>query len=149
MSFIDSVKSWNNVSARGIIFLIIIVTIGTICIFYTNFDSYDVVSINNVCIAKCDHNMCRKLTQLRDSGYSLNTSDQPYNCIFTMWELSHVFFHMFLGYYFNIYIAITISVVYEIYEHFVHHCGSVLDLFWNTFGALIGVALRHYITKIR
>lgn len=146
MSFIGTCLSWNNVSIENIIILIIVVIIGTICIFYTNFESPSVKTINlsNICIKECNHDICKRLTQFRDGGYSLGSKQQPYNCIFTIWELSHVLFHIFLGYFLNIYIAISLSILFELYEHYVHYCASVLDLFWNSIGLLIGVSIRYY-----
>lgn len=147
MSFIDSCLSWNNVTIEKIIILIIMVIIGTICIFYTNFEGSESINFSHMCIKECNSDLCQRLTQLRDGGYSLNSKQQPYNCIFTMWELSHVLFHVFLGYFFNIYIAIGLSVFFELYEHYVHNCASILDLFWNTIGLLIGVGIRHFTCK--
>lgn len=149
MSFVDTLLSWNNVTVKKLIVLIFITVIGIICIFYINLDflnKYNLPNFNAMCFKQCNTNICKNLTQLRDSGYMLHSKEQPYDCIFTGWEFSHVILHMFLGYYYNIYVSITYSIVFELYEHYVHNCGSILDLFWNAFGMMIGVTIRYYMS---
>jgi hypothetical protein len=45
---------------------------------------------------------------------------------------------MVLGYYTNFYVSFGIGTGFELYEHFVHDCGSLLDFMYNMLGFLIG-----------
>ena len=148
MSFTDTLISWNNVGLKKIIIFLMLFVIGFFCIFYPKSEmSFGIVKLYDICIQKCETDICKYITtNLRDDNYSLGDY-RPYDCIFTIWELSHVILHMFLGYYYNIYISISLSVLFELYEHYFRNCGSFMDLFWNTVGLLIGVIIRYYTTR--
>lgn len=95
------------------------------------------------CVINCsDKNTCKKINNLRDKGYYLFPSAHG-KCIITKWEISHLITHIFLGYYTNIYISLSLSFGFEIYENIFYNCGSYLDLIWNFTGFLIGFYLRH------
>jgi hypothetical protein len=96
------------------------------------------------CIFKCNSDSCKNYTTLRDSGYMNNENkiENDRNCAFLGWEFSHLIFHVFLGYYYNIYISTGISVGYEIIERIMYNCASFADLLINFTGLLIGVYLR-------
>lgn len=148
MSYVETLLSWNNVTTTKMIVLLLISVVGIICIFHVNFDFLNISGLpdmNQTCLTKCDHYICKKITLLRDSEYTPNSDIQPNECMFTSWEFSHVIFHIILGYFYNIYISITYSVCFELYEHYFYNCGSFLDLFWNGLGLLIGVTLRYYL----
>lgn len=150
MNYIDACLSWNNVTAVYLIIFILIIVIANLYLFisltyYTNYSVSNI--IDGTCIVRCDHQICKYLTSnLRDKNYLINTNLQPTRCIFTTWELLHVLLHMFVGYFFNIYIAIVFSILFELYEHYVYNCGSILDLFWNTSGLFIGIYIRYILT---
>lgn len=101
------------------------------------------------CLSGCESKMCQFFTRnFRDGDYWLDplgkTKMDPIKCIFTMYELSHLLFHLWIGYDYGLVTSIIISVGFEIFEHHEYNCGSILDLIWNLFGALIGVSLRIY-----
>lgn len=134
--------SWNNVTLKHIFVFIILGVIMYIVIFYI---------IDNVlpkkyrdrihsCLIRC--NNCEKITKLRDDEYLAHDTTDLSTCLFTTWELSHVIYHSFLGYFFNFYISFISGIIFEIFEHEVFNCGSYLDIFWNFVGFLIGYALR-------
>lgn len=169
-SYADALLSWNNVGTIKLIILIILLIIGNLIIFHSQvfaFFGYSEKPEQPVetrteeelsktqemfkklkkcteCLAHCNHNICKSLTAtLRDTDYLNNGSSQPATCIFTGWELSHLIWHMFLGYFYNIYISVTLSVLFELFEHYTLNCASILDLFWNFIGLLIGVFIRY------
>ena len=96
------------------------------------------------CFVRCDTDLCKRVTDMRDDNYYVSDKpvDNPRDCIFTMWELLHGIFHVFLGWFFPLHISLCISVLFEILEHYVFNCGSGVDIFWNGAGSLIGRALR-------
>jgi hypothetical protein len=147
MSFANTCLSWNDITAEHIIILLFVMVLIYLYIFHFLIlpiakpinDFHD-----NTCIIPCTHGACQTLTKsLRDSNYLLGSTFQPAECIFTMWELLHMIFNAIIGYIFNIYIALAISVLFEVFEHYTYNCASILDLFWNTIGIIIGVSLRH------
>ena len=154
MSFVDACLSWNNVSALKLIFFILFVVGLNYYIFHINGGGSNVNTTTDhkssgpfdTCLITCKNQICKNITSnSRESNYSLGITSNAHvdDCIFTGWEFSHVILHMFLGYYFNIYISVSLSVLFEIYEHYVYNCASWLDLFWNTFGLLIGIYIRY------
>lgn len=100
------------------------------------------------CLGSCQSDNCRAMTtNLRDGGYFLTANSNPQDCWFTMWELSHLLTHAFIGYFFNIQTSLGVGVGFEIFEHYVYDCGSVLDIMWNTMGFSIGYTLRYLTQK--
>lgn len=96
------------------------------------------------CFLPCKKDICTTITKnMRDSQYLTTTLKQPNECLFTFWEFSHIILHMFIGYFYNFYISTTLSISFEIFEHYVYNCGSLLDLFYNGLGMFIGVYLRY------
>lgn len=96
------------------------------------------------CPVACeDHNekTCDTIHKFRDDGYYILDGESD-RCIVTWWEISHVIFHALLGYFTDIYVASTISVGFELYEHYALDCGSWLDLLYNFLGVCIGRALK-------
>ena len=91
---------------------------------------------------------CEKVNSLRGENYGFDPnidggSYREYSsCFFTGWEASHLLFHMFLGYFYNIYISQSLSVMFELYEQYAEDCGSWNDLSVNFVGYCIGYGLR-------
>jgi hypothetical protein len=146
MDFKEKVISWNSVSCGGIVFLIIVGIIMKELIFGTSKNTLRLEGIKllDKCIVGCNGPIGNKYTALRDSGY-MNSKDKvssDRNCLFLGWEFSHLLFHMFLGYYYNIYISVGLSVGFEMYEKIEYNCSSYADLIINFTGFLIGAYLR-------
>lgn len=116
-------------------------------LFPTIVDTY-VKSLDS-CVSpvNCNTNICNKIKSGRDSNYFMHAADDTFNknCLFTGWELSHFIFHIFVGYFYNIYISTAISLSYEIYERIYHDCASYNDLVINFLGFLLGYFLRLHI----
>ena len=94
------------------------------------------------CILKCKKDICINITKA-SKGLKYNYFNKPtYDCIFNGWELSHFIMHIFIGYYFNILYSLSIGLPFEYLEYKWFNCESYIDIFYNTFGALIGSYLR-------
>jgi hypothetical protein len=144
---------WNDVSGKSIGVLLIILSLMYITIFqvmdnlpqpYLDY----VRKLNYGCLKQCDTPTCAKATQRRETGYWLEPppgSTDINKCIFTTWELSHILFHVFIGYYYNIYISLGVGIGTEVFESVGYDCGSLLDLGYNMIGFIIGTGLRKYI----
>ena len=82
----------------------------------------------------------------KNYGFDPNINGGSYReysaCLLTGWEVSHFLFHVFLGYFYNIYVSQTLSFTFEIYEHYAFDCGSFNDLSINFAGYCVGYALR-------
>lgn len=103
--------------------------------------------LNETCIINCNTNTCKKIAyRSRGSNYYLTEDSIPYNCIFTIWELSHLIMHIFIGYYFNFGYSLGIGIIFEMYEKQYYKCESYLDILYNSIGGLFGVGLRTYTT---
>ena len=144
-----SLFGWNNVSLKNVYGLLLINIIIYMFIFHI-IDRLPISlkkCINDIqytCFANCNKKSCKKLTNLRDKNYYLNdyTGINLKTCMATSWELLHLLFHIFIGYYYNIYLSLATSISFEIFEHYVYECGSYLDIFWNFIGFLIGFSLK-------
>lgn len=137
---------WNDVGCGMLVCLIILGIIMHTIIFGDKKYSIHSFIIDTLdkCIIKCTKPACLKYTSLRDPGY-MNSSQKindDKKCVFMGWELSHLIFHMFLGYYYNIYISMGISVGYEILERVLYNCASYADLGINFTGFLVGAYFR-------
>ena len=102
--------------------------------------------IQDACLQSCTHDLCTSnLPYLRGKNYYLHTLDKGFEvnkCLVTTWELSHLLFHAYIGYNYNLQISLTLSIVFEIFEQVVYDCGSFLDLAWNLMGFFIGYMFR-------
>lgn len=146
----SSLFGWNNVSLTDSYIFLLICVIIYLFIFYimgTNLVSINLQkkwdNLQDKCFMNCNKKLCKKITKLRDKKYLNNSVNIDLKiCMITSWELTHLFFHAFIGYYYNIYFSVITSILFEILEHYVHECGSYLDLFWNFMGFLIGFSLK-------
>ena len=149
----NSIFSWNHVSSKCTYLFLLLNCFLYIIIFHLldNVLPSDLQEkldkIQHKCFVKCDNELCKEATKLRDNNYFLTdpTGIDLKTCIFTSWELTHLLFHIFIGYTYNIYFSVTTSILFEIIEHYVYDCGSYLDVFWNFIGFLIGFYLRNII----
>ena len=104
------------------------------------------------CFAKCETKTCQDITKrLRDKDYWLDPDGvkktDPIKCGMTTYELTHVLFHVWIGYEYGLCVSAVTSSSFEVFEHLFYNCGSYLDLVWNMLGALIGVSLRYFVDK--
>ena len=134
----NCITSTNNVDSYDVLKLVGILMVAMILVIILSLGTH-----MNGCICECDADICRAITtNMRDSNYLAGSKTQPIGCIFTIWELSHVCLHILIGYYFNIYLSLGIGIAFEIFEHKFFDCGSMMDVFWNALGALIGISMR-------
>ena len=108
-----------------------------------------------ICLSGCKGDkdeVCQILTKnMRDQHYWIDPNGfkkmNPIECKFTMYEFTHLLFHTWIGYEYGLVESITLSVFFEAFEHIFYDCGSVLDMFWNLIGGLIGFSLKYYTQK--
>jgi len=112
--------------------------------FFPGFDklTYD------VCLFKCYNSKCKTfINKTKGDNYYLSkySISQAFSkvCVFTPYELSHIIYHIFIGYYFNIYYSLAIGFTFEFIEWRLYNCENVMDIIYNTIGAMIGIFLRY------
>lgn len=147
--------AWNDVGIVSIIILIFICMLIHVLIFNSSILVDDNSwfrrtwnSILNRCFTSpCTTETCKKYTSLRGDNYFMDNTSKDYNstCMITGWEVAHFAFHTFLGFFYNIYISLGLSVGYEIYEYFAYDCASYADLGINFAGFLTGSLMRRLI----
>jgi hypothetical protein len=142
-----NILDWNGVTT-GMLVVLCIIGITMNYVIFNMLDGnnkkiqYYIDAVQNFCVKKCSNDYCSSITKLRDEKYYTYGDGDSKSCLITSWEISHLLFHVFIGYFYNIYISTVISVGYEIYEHYDKLCGSYLDLGYNMTGFLIGNYLK-------
>jgi hypothetical protein len=133
----------NGIIALAIIFILYYIVIFHLDLCIGDENSKFVHSYTETCVVGCKTSkpLCELTNGLRSNGYYLFGDYDK--CIVSWWEISHVTLHMWLGYFTNIYVSQTVSVGFELYEHFALGCGSFLDLLYNFLGFAIGNQLRY------
>jgi hypothetical protein len=144
----DGVLGWNNVGTGLMVVLVLIgIVMSNVVVIpkkkleENKYVPDCIIKMLYKCHIPCNKNgSCQMLNEYRGGNYWLG-HESP-DCTLTGWEISHVIVHIFLGFFYNIYISQSISVGFEIYEHMGYNCGSLLELGHNLFGFFIGYALR-------
>lgn len=115
-------------------------------LFFIKLDGTDhriAKAFDSGCWISCKNPVCKRLMRLmRDDDYMIFSKTCHDECLYSAWEVSHVLLHIAIGYYLNLWVSMSLSIVFEIWEHVSHNCGSVVDVVWNTAGFLAGVGLR-------
>jgi len=146
--FGELITGFDHIPSSSMKHLVVVCVVMYVFIFYIIDHIEELRPIQDACIKTCHAPFCKRhLRQLRGSNYYLHVVDKTLdvsNCLITTWEISHFLFHVYLGYYYNIYISLGLGLTFEIYEHIHLKCGSFLDIFWNTLGYLVGFYLRNY-----
>jgi hypothetical protein len=150
------ILEWGSISNGVYIMIIILGIIQYTIIFHLDKINVSLSKSFNkfmfTCAKKCENKKdCEVVNSLRDDYYYMQNTDNSelLDCKITRWEISHFFTHIFLGYFTNIYISQSISVVFEIYEHYALDCGSYLDLVYNMAGFMVGHTLKNYINRTK
>jgi hypothetical protein len=150
MDLFNNIFEWGNISTGVYVAIIITGMVMYTVIFHLEKiigerNTKIVHNYTEKCVVSCtSKKTCNKINKFRDKGYYL-FDEKSEKCVVTKWEISHFITHLFLGYFTNIYISQSISVGFEMYEHYVLDCGSYLDLVYNLSGFIIGHLLKNYI----
>jgi hypothetical protein len=144
-----NILSWNNITTLQLSKLTIILILMYIFIFHILSKLPNkIFNYQFICLKKCNHTLCKMCTNTRGSNYFVLSNHLDKNsipdCILTVWEFSHILFHIYLGYYYNIYISQGLSIGFEIYEKYAFNCESGIDIICNLIGFLIGYTFRIY-----
>jgi hypothetical protein len=149
-SYTQVLTDWSHISAQSMFGLMIAMFVLYILIFVVSgrievkLNWYFTRACAIPCLSARSKECPDIMKKLRgDTYYVVDTKDDPSSCILTMYEVSHFFFHMFMGYYYNIYISQFLSVSFEYYEYMQFGCHSYIDLGLNLAGALIGALIRY------
>lgn len=146
---------WNGVGV-GLMVVLVLVWIITYIFIFCEFDfaKRGFIKWFRSCLYGCplpckdENEKCKVLNSYRGANYGFdpNIGGKKYRtyetCSFTGWEASHLILHIFLGFFYNIYISQSISVVFEIWEDYYKDCGSYVDLEINFAGYCIGYGLK-------
>lgn len=139
---------WHNkkINKKIILNFILILILSYIFIFhcFCNLFKYQIVKdIDQFCFFNCDNEKCKKYTKsTRGDQYYLSGND-AYSCLFTVWELSHIIFHIFIGYYLDLRYSLLVGIPFEIFEYIQYDCENYMDITYNTIGAVIGGCIRY------
>ncbi len=150
-TFIDRyVTNLSRVShISGVSWLVLaIISIGSYALCFTENETIAKYRrrLNRWCPTPCTTEECCKLQQ-NFKGSHYNIDEENFECTplcpFGIYEIGHVFFHIIVGYYFNIWYSLMFGVIWEVIEHTnAYDCASIFDVGYNTAGGLIGVAIR-------
>lgn len=111
-----------------------------------------IARLQYICFAKCNNDSCKwRNSTFRDKDYWLDVNGKnylnPVECNLTTYEFGHFLFHIWLSYEFGFIPSIVSGIICELFEHYFYNCGSYLDLFWNTLGAIIGLIIKSICKK--
>lgn len=99
---------------------------------------------DQLCLVNCETDKCKSYTKAtRGNTYNITGSyDSFESCVFNIWEFSHIFMHIFIGYWLDIRYSLGIGIVFETYEWVAYGCENYADILWNTVGCVIGSYIR-------
>ena len=146
-----NIFEWGHVPLGVYVFICIAGIIMFVLIFHGE-DLFENERIQKIyawlykCVIKCGKK-CHA-NNFHGAGYFMKA--KHFNrCSVTRWEITHIFTHIILGFFTNIYISQTISVGFELYEKYIFNGGSWLDLGYNFGGFMIGHKLKNAWNKKR
>lgn len=146
--FLDNITSNDHITNNTIIGLTIVCILMYIFIFYAAeeyFPLFDKLTYES-CIIPCENNSCAKFIEAtKGKNYYLSkyhTDWNKTNCLITPYEISHFIFHIFIGYYTNIYYSLLLGVGFEAWEYYEYNCENYMDIVFNTLGAIFGIFIR-------
>ena len=107
-----------------------------------------VKDLHKGCSVSCINGLPCPNNNARGKNYDMDGVDikeTKNNCLITNWEMSHFFYHIIIGYYYNIQISTAVSLGFEFYEWLIFDCASFVDIIINLCGAITGTLLRIYL----
>lgn len=110
-----------------------------------NKKSRTIKNVHETCIYNCKTPQCKKISSYKGKGYYLGSNKNANECLFTIWNFSHILLYAVLGYLCpDLFLETLVAgVMFEEYEKEKHNCGDVLDIFCNTAGFLLGKFARN------
>ena len=103
--------------------------------------------INGICVVSCKNSEPLKkfVKTCKGSDYWLDSGDCKfeYDCFMSIWELTHIYLHIIIGYYLDLRYSLAIGVGFEFYERYSYNCENLMDIIWNTLGCVIGGTCRY------
>jgi hypothetical protein len=146
-NFIYNLTSSDNITTNKIFGLVVVCILLYIFVFFVFEEYFPYLHKLSYmkCFYHCNGDLCKSIISTRGEDYSLKYNGKvPKDCGVTPYEVSHIIFHIFIGYYFNIYYSLGIGIPFEIHEAMHYQCESYMDIFYNTIGASIGILLRSF-----
>lgn len=124
----------------SVLFLLIFHFAKTIC---ENIEEMD--EINGICVVGCGNSTFKKciVENCKGDDYLLTSGKYEMDCFMSIWELSHIYLHIIIGYHLDMRYSLMIGGTFEVYEWSAYKCHNWMDIFWNTLGATIGGTCRY------
>jgi hypothetical protein len=143
--FITNLTSTDHINGRSYVVIGVISVISYIlCLSTSEYIVKYRRVVNRWCLVPCKTDQCNDMQKnIKGSKYFINDDmgDQPF-CPVSPFEISHILFHIPVGYYFNFYYSLGFGILFEVFEKYQFECESYTDIICNIIGALIGVAIR-------
>ncbi len=140
--YLDRLTGWDHVTTKSLVALLIALTIIYGIILWgqgardSNQDGI-LMRIEKICLIPCSSPDC---FPQRTRGKRSTPCNVP--CAITIWHLSHLILHMIIGYFFNIWVSLTVGLGFEMHEYINLDCADVLDPLVNTLGCLLGAYIK-------
>ncbi len=145
--FSDRLLGWDHITKEHALALVVVLCIMYFFIFYVWIGlrkrSELCEKIDGACIIGCSPGKCPP-DWTRGDTYTIGGGYAKPQCLLTSWEFSHFIFHMFIGYFFNIWVSLGLGVSFELYEVIAYDCASYIDIIANTSGCIIGAVIASY-----
>lgn len=136
---------WQTITPMKLYILVFVCILLYVYNFHVS-KMYPFTELSRICFTHCHTDRCLKVNKsLRGKSYYLTPGSAPNTCAFTIWEFSHIVFHMFIGYFYNLPISLLIGIPYELMEYYAFDCANPAELGYNLLGALIGNYLKTYV----
>src|SRR5690349_18872677 len=120
MSWLEKATSWEGIDGNALIHLALVCVVVYFFTFYLVDRVRFLAAHKDDCLVPCGpgwYASCKAiLPNLRDDFYHLITVNKPadiHQCLFTWWELSHMFFHMYFGLYYNLQLSMGLGLLFE------------------------------------
>lgn len=141
-----------NVNQNNIVILALMLCIVYLFIFHIFIPlgkNFSIIrNVDKMCVLKNDNNVIKKiLNKSRGREYYITgeSTESLNNCGITLWEFSHFLMHIFVGYWFDLRWSLLIGCSFEAWEWHQYKCENIMDVVYNSLGAIAGGLIRSYI----
>jgi hypothetical protein len=139
----------NSINNKAILKVLLVLSILFVLIFHLakhicdNISEFD--EMNGICVIGCGDSKIKKciVENCKGDDYLLTAGKYEMDCFMSIWELTHVYLHIFIGYYLDMRYSLVIGTGFEFYEYSAYKCHNWMDIFWNITGATIGGTCRY------